>query len=40
MAEWTIAHRESYEKFLIDTLSFPEAAPTQEPPREPSEIRG
>src|ERR1700736_2897624 len=25
--EWTDAHREKYEKFLIDTLSFPDATP-------------
>jgi hypothetical protein len=33
--EWTDAHREKYEKFLIDTLSFPDAAPASEPPAEP-----
>jgi hypothetical protein len=26
-AEWTEAHREKYEKFLVETLSFPESAP-------------
>jgi hypothetical protein len=32
-AEWTEAHREEYEKFLVDTLSFPnltEAEPLPE----------
>jgi hypothetical protein len=31
--EWTDAHREKYEKFLIDTLSFPDTPP-EEPPAE------
>jgi len=26
-AEWTEEHREKYEKFLVETLSFPELAP-------------
>ena len=29
--EWTDAHREKYEKFLIDTLSFPAASFPEEP---------
>jgi hypothetical protein len=29
--EWTDAYRAKYEKFLIETLSFPEAAPAEEP---------
>ena len=32
--EWTDAHREKYEKFLIDTLSFPDATSPEEPPTE------
>jgi hypothetical protein len=28
--EWTDAYREKYEKFLIETLSFPESAPAEE----------
>jgi hypothetical protein len=27
-AEWTKAHRKQYEKFLLDTLSFPNLLPT------------
>ena len=27
-AEWTKAHREQYEKFLVETLSFPNLVPT------------
>ena len=30
--EWTKLHREEYEKFLLETLSFPETTPPQEPP--------
>ena len=30
----TDAHREKYEKFLIDTLSFPDATSPEEPPAE------
>ena len=30
--EWTDAYREKYEKFLIDTLSFPDATPPEKPP--------
>ena len=33
--EWMDAHREKYEKFLIDTLSFPNATAPKEPPAEP-----
>jgi hypothetical protein len=32
--EWTDAHREKYEQFLIDTLSFPHEPTTEEPPAE------
>lgn len=32
--EWTDAHRPKYEKFLLETLSFPEAPPPEEPLRE------
>ena len=32
--EWTDAYREKYEKFLIETLSFPEAAAEEEPAKE------
>jgi hypothetical protein len=32
--EWTQAYREKYEKFLIDTLSFPDAAFLEEPSQE------
>ena len=28
--EWTDAHREKFEKFLIDTLSFPDPTPAEE----------
>jgi len=30
-AEWTAAHREQYEKFLIETLSFPQEIAGEEP---------
>ncbi|MGA8656791.1 MAG: hypothetical protein WB586_11650 [Chthoniobacterales bacterium] len=30
-AEWTAAHREQYEKFLIETLSFPQEVAGEEP---------
>src|ERR1700739_2110346 len=33
-AEWTAARREENEKFLLDTLSFPDATPPEEPPVE------
>ena len=42
-AEWTEAHREQYEKFLVETLSFPnlvlgeDSAKTENPPRPPLE---
>ena len=32
--EWTDAYREKYEKFLIDTLSFSDATPPEEPTAE------
>jgi hypothetical protein len=32
--EWTEAHREKYEKFLIDTLFFPDTPPSEEVPVE------
>ena len=32
--EWTDAYRPKYEKFLLETLSFPEAPPPEEPLRE------
>jgi hypothetical protein len=32
--EWTEAHRESFEKFLIDTLSLPEAPSLEKPPAQ------
>jgi len=35
--EWTDAHREKYEKFLIDTLSFPDTPP-EEPPAEEQSV--
>src|SRR5260370_8512996 len=36
--EWTAAHREKYEKFLVETLSFPDAAPSEEPLAEGQSI--
>jgi hypothetical protein len=30
--EWTDAYRDKYERFLIDTLSFPDAPPPEESP--------
>jgi hypothetical protein len=30
--EWTDAYQQKYEKFLIDTLFFPDAVPAQEQP--------
>ena len=30
-AEWTAAHREKYENYLVDTLSFPKTTPLEEP---------
>jgi len=32
--EWTDAHRETYEKFLLDTLTIPETPPQEERPAE------
>ena len=32
--EWTDAYRQKYEKFLIDTLSFPDATSPEESPAE------
>jgi hypothetical protein len=32
--EWTDTYRKKYEEFLIDTLSFSDATPPQEPPAE------
>ena len=32
--EWTGAYREKFEKFLIDTLYFPDATPPEESPAE------
>jgi len=32
--EWMDTYREKYEKFLIDTLSFSDATPPEEPPAE------
>jgi hypothetical protein len=31
--EWTDAYRQKYEKFLIDTLYFPDANPEKESPK-------
>jgi hypothetical protein len=36
--EWMDAHREKYEKFLIDTLSIPETASPEEPPAEEQNV--
>jgi hypothetical protein len=36
--EWTAAHREKYEKFLVETLSFPDATPSEEPPADGQSI--
>ena len=36
--EWTAAHREKYEKFLVETLSFSDASPPEEPPAEGESI--
>src|SRR6201998_4216581 len=32
--EWTAAYRQKYKKFLIDTLSFPDATSPEEPAAE------
>jgi hypothetical protein len=37
-AEWAKAHREEYEKFLLDTLSFPEATSAREPVAEEQRV--
>ncbi len=36
--EWTDAYREKYEKFLIDTLSFSDAIPPEEPSAEDQNV--
>jgi hypothetical protein len=36
--EWTDAHREQYEKFLIETLSIPETPRVEEPPAEETHV--
>ncbi len=36
--EWTDAHREKYEKFLLDTLTIPEITPQEEPPAEQQHV--
>jgi hypothetical protein len=33
--EWTVAHQDKYETFLINTLSLPRAASPKEPRMEP-----
>ena len=38
--EWTGAYREKFEKFLIDTLYFPDASPQEESPPEGDAKRG
>ncbi|MBV8175564.1 MAG: hypothetical protein JO151_13530 [Verrucomicrobia bacterium] len=35
-AEWTKAHRKEYEKFLLDTLSFPNLLPSTEQTKQDS----
>jgi hypothetical protein len=35
-AEWTEAHRKEYEKFLLDTLLFPNLVPAAEQTRQDS----
>jgi len=35
-AEWIKAHREEYEKFLLETLSFPNLAPAAEQTKQDS----
>jgi hypothetical protein len=32
--EWTEAHREQFEKFLMDAMAIPAAIPQEEPPGE------
>ena len=36
--EWTDSHREKFEKFLIDTLSFPDPSPAEEPREEAQSV--
>ena len=36
--EWMDAHREGYEKFLLDTLTIPETTPQEEPPAEEQNV--
>jgi hypothetical protein len=36
--EWTDAYRDKFEKFLIETLTIPEAPPAQEPPVEEKHV--
>jgi hypothetical protein len=36
--EWTAAHREKYEKFLVESLSLPETNSLEEPPAEGESI--
>jgi hypothetical protein len=38
LQEWTDAHRETYEKFLLDTLTIPEITPQEEPPAEKQHV--
>jgi hypothetical protein len=35
-AEWTATHRKEYEKFLLETLSFPNLVPAAEQTRQDS----
>jgi len=35
-AEWTEAHREQYEEFLVETLSFPNLVPAAEQTKQDS----
>jgi hypothetical protein len=36
--EWSDSYREKYEKFLIDTLSFPEPPPSEELPAKEDSV--
>ena len=36
--EWMDAHREAYEKFLLDTLTIPETTPQEELPAEEQHV--
>jgi hypothetical protein len=38
--EWTDAHREKFEKFLIETLSFPDPTTAEEPSAQEQNISG